>query len=97
MTLYIPKILSTYPNMVEESWTLDRVEEFCKKYGLTLQTPSYKETNEVDEGIVLAQSPKAGEEIFEKDKVKIVLSKKPTITTTTTKETTTTNDNLKEE
>lgn len=91
LTLYIPKILSTYPDMVEESWTLDRVEEFCKKYGLTLQTPSYKETDEVEEGIVLAQSPKAGEEIFEKDKVKIVLSKKPT---TTTKETTTTNDNL---
>ena len=90
LTLYIPKILSTYPDMVEESWTLDRVEEFCKKYGLTLQTPSYKETDEVEEGIVLAQSPKAGEEIFEKDKVKIVLSKKPT----TTKETTTTNDNL---
>ena len=91
LTLYIPKILSTYPDMVEESWTLDRVEEFCKKYGLTLQTPSYKGTDEVEEGIVLAQSPKAGEEIFEKDKVKIVLSKKPT---TTTKETTTTNDNL---
>ena len=91
LTLYIPKILSTYPDMVEESWTLDRVEEFCKKYGLTLQTPSYKETDEVEEGIVLAQSPKAGEEIFEKDKVKIVLSKKPT---TTTKETITTNDNL---
>ena len=91
LTLYIPKILSTYPDMVEESWTLDRVEEFCKKYGLTLQTPSSKETDEVEEGIVLAQSPKAGEEIFEKDKVKIVLSKKPT---TTTKETTTTNDNL---
>ena len=91
LALYIPKILSTYPDMVEESWTLDRVEEFCKKYGLTLQTPSYKETDEVEEGIVLAQSPKAGEEIFEKDKVKIVLSKKPT---TTTKETTTTNDNL---
>ena len=91
LTLYIPKILSTYPDMVEESWTLDRVEEFCKKYGLTLQTPSYKENDEVEEGIVLAQSPKAGEEIFEKDKVKIVLSKKPT---TTTKETTTTNDNL---
>lgn len=91
LTLYIPKILSTYPDMVEESWTLDRVEEFCKKYGLTLQTPSYKETDEVEEGIVLAQSPKAGEEIFEKDKVKIVLSKKPT---TTTKETTTPTDNL---
>ena len=91
LTLYIPKILSTYPDMVEESWTLDRVEEFCKKYGLTLQTPSYKGTDEVEEGIVLAQSPKAGEEIFEKDKVKIVLSKKPT---TTTKETTTPTDNL---
>ena len=96
LTLYIPKILSTYPDMVNEAWTMDRVEEFCKKYGLTLQTPSYKETDEVEEGIVLAQYPKAGEEIFEKDKVKIVLSKKPT----TTKETTTTNgveEGIKEE
>lgn len=96
LTLYIPKILSTYPDMVNEAWTMDRVEEFCKKYGLTLQTPNYKETDEVEEGIVLAQYPKAGEEIFEKDKVKIVLSKKPT----TTKETTTTNgveEGIKEE
>ena len=96
LTLYIPKILSTYPDMVNVAWTMDRVEEFCKKYGLTLQTPNYKETDEVEEGIVLAQYPKAGEEIFEKDKVKIVLSKKPT----TTKETTTTNgveEGIKEE
>ena len=96
LTLYIPKILSTYHDMVNEAWTMDRVEEFCKKYGLTLQTPNYKETDEVEEGIVLAQYPKAGEEIFEKDKVKIVLSKKPT----TTKETTTTNgveEGIKEE
>ncbi len=83
ITLYIPKILSTYPDMVTDAWTLERVTEFCEKYGLTLKY-SYKETNDVDENIVLAQSPKAGEEIFENDTFKVVISKKPAPTTTTT-------------
>ena len=33
IVLYIPKILSTYPDMVTDSWTLDRATEFCEKYG----------------------------------------------------------------
>ena len=70
--------------MVEEAWTLDRAKEFCEKYGLELKITGYKETNEVEENIVLAQYPKKGTEIFEKDTLKIVVSKKVTETTTTT-------------
>lgn len=88
ITLYIPKILSTYPDMVTDAWTLQRATEFCEKYSLTLKV-TYKETNEVEENIVLAQSPKAKEEIFENDVFKIVVSKKQTTTTITT---TTSND-----
>ncbi len=84
ITLYIPKINKTYPDMVEEAWTLDRAKEFCEKYGLELKITGYKETNEVEENIVLAQYPKKGTEIFEKDTLKIVVSKKVTETTTTT-------------
>ena len=46
------------------------------------------ETNDVEENIVLAQSPKANEEIFENDTLKVTISKKPK--TTTTKPVTTT-------
>ena len=79
--MYIPKIATKYPDMVADAWTLDRVTEFCEKYGLTLKTTT-KETNSVEEGTVLAQSPKAGEEMFENDTVKVVIAKKMETTTT---------------
>ena len=81
IVLYIPKIATKYPDMVTDAWTLDRVTEFCEKYGLTLKTTT-KETNSVEEGTVLAQSPKAGEEMFENDTVKVVIAKKMETTTT---------------
>lgn len=80
--LYIPKILSTYPDMVTDSWTLDRAEEFCEKYGLTIKV-TYK-GSDGEENIILAQSPKAGEEVFDGETFKVVVSKKPEATTTTT-------------
>lgn len=89
IVLYIPKILSTYPDMVIDAWSLDRVTEFCEKYGLTLKV-TYKETDEVDENTVLAQSPKAGEEVFENETFKVVISKKPAVTTTKEQEETNT-------
>ena len=89
IVLYIPKILFTYPDMVTDAWSLDRVTEFCEKYGLTLKV-TYKETDEVDENTVLAQSPKAGEEVFEKETFKVVISKKPAVTTTKEQEETNT-------
>ena len=89
ITLYIPKIVSKYPDMVADVWNLDRVSEFCEKNGITLKV-TYKETNDVEENVVLAQSPKANEDIYEKDVLKVVVSKKITTTTTTKKEETTT-------
>ncbi len=85
--LYIPKILNVYPDMVTDSWTLERATEFCEKYGLTIKV-TYQETSDKEEGIILAQSPKAGEEVFENDTFKVVVSKKPEVTTTTTTTTT---------
>ena len=95
LILYIPKIVSLYPDFVADGWSLDRVTEFCEKYGLTLKV-IYMETSDVDENIVLAQSPKANNEIFEKDTLKVTVSKKPittTTTTTTTSSTTTSSAN----
>lgn len=89
ITLYIPKIISKYPDMVTDAWSLDRATEFCEKYGLTLKV-TYKETDEVEENVVLAQSPKADEDIYENDTFKIVVSKKVSTTTTKQEQTTTT-------
>lgn len=78
--------------MITDAWSLDRATEYCEKYGLTIKV-TYKETSDVEENIVLAQSPKAGEEVFENDTFKVVVSKKPTTTTTNQQEETTTNNN----
>jgi len=41
--LYIPDIVSTYPDMVEEGWTLADAEAFAEEYGITLKV---KDTND---------------------------------------------------
>lgn len=91
IVLYIPKILTTYPDMVTDAWSLDRVTEFCEKYGLTIKVV-YMETASVEENTILAQSPKAGEEVFENDVFKVTVAKKPTTTTTTSEQETDTQE-----
>ena len=79
--LYIPKITDVYPDMVLDGWDLNRVNEFCEKYGLTLKV-QYQETNDVEPDTVLAQSPKSGAEIYDNDTVKVVVAKELVTTTT---------------
>ena len=72
--LYIPEV-DVYPDMVKEKWTLSQVEDFVKEYNLTLDK-SYKETDEVEEDIVLLQNRAVGDPIYEGYTLKITLSKK---------------------
>lgn len=73
--LYILEV-DVYPDMVAEKWTLSQVEDFVKEYNLTLDK-SYKETDEVEEDIVLSQNRAVGDPIYEGYTLKITLSKKP--------------------
>ena len=75
VVLYIPEV-DVYPDMVKEKWTLSQVEDFVKEYNLTLDK-SYKETDEVEENIVLSQNRAVGDPIYEGYTLKITLSKKP--------------------
>lgn len=75
VVLYIPEV-DVYPDMVKEKWTLSQVEDFVKEYNLTLDK-SYKETDEVEEDIVLSQNRAVGDPIYEGYTLKITLSKKP--------------------
>lgn len=74
VVLYIPEV-DVYPDMVKEKWTLSQVEDFVKEYNLTLDK-SYKETDEVEEDIVLSQNRAVGDPIYEGYTLKITLSKK---------------------
>ena len=62
--------------MVKEKWTLTQVEDFAKEYNLTLDK-SFKETEEVEENIVLSQNRAVGDPIYEGYTLKVTISKKP--------------------
>ncbi len=72
--LYIPEV-DVYPDMVEEKWTLAKVQEFVKEYKLTLDT-SYEERDDIEEGIVIYQGREPGDPIYAGYTLKITLSKK---------------------
>ncbi len=100
ITLYIPNIVDTFPDMVSENWSVDDAEAFCSKYGLTIST-TYQETNAYDEGKIISQSRAAGSPIVKGTTLKVVIAKKPvekpTPTPTTTPSSPSSSDKKEEE
>ncbi|MCI9435432.1 MAG: Stk1 family PASTA domain-containing Ser/Thr kinase [Bacilli bacterium] len=85
--LYIPDIVTEYPDFVEERWTEDKVREFCEENGIILSV-DYQETTEYIKGTVLEQSRAKGTKVVSGMPLKIKVAKEPTPTTTTTLPTT---------
>lgn len=75
--LYIPNLVETFPDMVQEGYSIDDATAFCKKYNLTLKT-NYVETSEYAQGKVISQSRIAGSEIVENTTLTIDVAAKPT-------------------
>ncbi len=78
ITLYIPNIVESYPDMVEEGWTLEDIEAFCQKYEIDLKI-DYEETSQFDEGTLISQSRSPKTPIISHSDLRIVLAKKPEI------------------
>lgn len=78
VTLYIPNIVSEYPDMVSEKWTLSDAEAFADEYGITL-VKDYVETTEVQEGIITYQSRAAGTKIISGVTLRIKIAKAPVV------------------
>ena len=55
ITLYIPNVLEGYPDMVDEGWSVNDVEQFCAKYELSCDI-QYIETSGYEEGTLYYQS-----------------------------------------
>lgn len=87
--LYIPDIVTEYPDFVEEKWTEDTVREFCEENEVILNV-EYREDNNYTEGSIISQSRPKGSKVIGGVPLKIVVAKKVTPTTTTTTTTTVT-------
>jgi len=72
--IYIPDVAETYPDMVEEGWTISEVEAFAKEYGVTLDI-EYVETDEYEPGLVIYQSRGIGDRIIKGITLRIKVSK----------------------
>lgn len=76
ITLFIPNIMDTFPDMNAEGWTLSDVEAFANKYQLKLSV-QYQETTQYEEGRVISQSRTVGSQIYEGTSLRIVVAKPP--------------------
>jgi len=76
ITLYIPNLVDSFPNMSEEGWNLEDAEAFCKKYGLIISV-KYEETTLYEEGKVISQSRAAGTPIIKGKTLEVTIAKKP--------------------
>lgn len=76
ITLYTPNIVDTFPDMVEEGWSVSDVEAFCNKYELILEKVE-QETSAYAEGTVIGQSRTMGSSIIKGTTLRITVAIKP--------------------
>ena len=74
VTIYIPDVAETYPDMVGEGWTLAEAEAFAKEYKITLDIENV-ETDEYAPGIIIYQSRGIGDRIVQGITLRIKVSK----------------------
>lgn len=76
ITLFIPNIMDTFPDMNAEGWSVSDVEIFAKEYDLKVSI-QYQETTQYEEGRVISQSRTVGSQIYKGTSLRIVVAKKP--------------------
>lgn len=77
ITLYIPNVISKYPNFKDGTYTVDDVQDFADTYQLTLEPIEYVETEEEEPGTILYQSKPEGYTIVAGQTFKIKVAKEP--------------------
>ena len=76
LTIYTPNVVDTFPDMVEEGWSVSDVEAFCNKYELILERVE-QETSAYSEGTVIGQSRTKGSSIIKGTTLRITVAVKP--------------------
>ena len=81
--LTVSKIVVTYPDFVNENYTISAVEDFCTENNITL-IKNPKETNEAKENTIIYQSRPAGQKVISGVTLKVTYAiKKEEVTKTT--------------
>ena len=75
ITLYIPKVLEKYPDIVGEGWDVAKTESWSKTKGLVLEI-EYLETADYEAGTIISQSRGTDSYITAGASFKIVVAKK---------------------
>ena len=88
ITLYIPEIVTKYPDFTDGTWTQARIEEFCKEQELNCEFKKNSNTTERD-GTIISQSRPKGDVVTKGADLTIKVAEKGE--TTTTDDTTNTN------
>ena len=70
ITLYIPNVVTNYPNFTDGSYTVEAIEDFADTYELTLDI-EYVKTNEYTPGTIYYQSRPEGQRVVAGQKFKI--------------------------
>jgi len=76
LIIYTPDVVDTFPDMVEEGWSVSDVEAFCNKYELILEKVE-QETSAYSEGTVIGQSRTMGSTIIKGTTLRITVAVKP--------------------
>ncbi|MFV0250102.1 MAG: Stk1 family PASTA domain-containing Ser/Thr kinase [Bacilli bacterium] len=71
----IVKIITVYPNFVTEDWSVNGVQDFCDKNGISLEV-TYNESTTVAENTIMTQSRVAGSKVVSGVTLRITVSKK---------------------
>ena len=76
ITLTVAKIITVYPDFVNEGYTLDQVTSFCEDNGIVLQSTA-KETSDYKENSIIAQSRTAGSKVVKGVTLRVTYAKAP--------------------
>ena len=74
ITLVIPNLVVKYPNFVEEKWTKDAIEKFCKEYEISVEFIE-EETDSYEEETVIKQDRVAGTQVRQGYPLKVTIAK----------------------
>jgi len=78
ITLYIPNVISKYPNFTDGTWTITDVEDFADMYDLEV-TIDYIETSDYEPGEIFYQSRPEGYQIVAGQTFRIRVAQAPTV------------------
>ena len=75
IVLTVVKMVTVYPDFVNEGYTLEKVQAFCDKNNITLETIE-KETKDAKEGSIIYQNRTAGSKVVSGVTLKVTVAKK---------------------